>query len=192
MDSEEGFLMRGIMVALCLLFTLAGCTGMPLPPLLPAAADTGPYRLDTGDVVRVLVYNQESLSTEYTVGDNGTISIPTLGEIRARALTAQELQKVIFDGLNNGVLVNPGVSVQLAQYRPFYIVGEVAKPGQYPFTPGLNVLGAVAVAGGFTIRADQRQMTVVRTQGNRGGEWSADPLVEVRPGDVIVIREQYF
>ena len=184
--------MRGIMVALCLLFTLAGCTGMPLPPLLPAATDGGPYRLDTGDVVRVLVYNQESLSNDYTVSDNGTISIPTLGEVRARALTAPELQKIIFDGLNNGVLVNPGVSVQLAQYRPFYIVGEVAKPGQYPFTPGLNVLGAVAVAGGFTIRADQRQMTVVRTQGNRGGEWSADPLVEVRPGDVIVIREQYF
>jgi polysaccharide biosynthesis/export protein len=184
--------MRGIMLALCVLLTLTGCSGIPLPPLLPSAADQGPYRLDTGDVVRVIVYNQESLSTEYTVGDNGTISVPTLGEVRARTLTAQELQKVIYDGLNMGVLVNPGVSVELARYRPFYIVGEVAKPGQYAFAPGLNVLGAVAVAGGFTIRADQRQMTIVRTQTQRAGEWSADPLVEIRPGDVIVIREQYF
>src|SRR5215467_13444177 len=127
--------MREIMLALCFLLTLTGCSGTPLPPLTPSAADSVAYRLDTGDVVRVLVYNQESLSTEYAVGDNGMISVPTLGEVRARALTTQELQKVIYDGLNMGILVNPGVSVELARYRPFYIVGEVAKPGQYPFTP---------------------------------------------------------
>ena len=184
--------MRGVLVVLCCFLMLAGCTGTPLPPLLPAAADSGPYRLDTGDTVRVLVFNQEGLSTDYTVGDNGTISVPTIGEIRARGLTTQELQKAVADGLGNGVLVNPGVSVQLTQYRPFYIVGEVSKPGQYPFTPGLNILGAVAVAGGFTIRADQRRVTVVRSQGNQSGEWSADPLSDVRPGDVIVIRELYF
>jgi polysaccharide export outer membrane protein len=184
--------MRAMIVALCLLLTMAGCTGMALPPLPAMGMDSGPYRLDTADVVRVLVFNQDSLSKDYSVGDNGTISVPTLGDVRARGLTTQELQKVIYDGLNNGVLVNPGVSVQLATYRPFYIVGEVNKPGQYPFTPGINVLGAVAVAGGFTIRANKQQFTVVRTQGTRAGEWSADPLAEVRPGDVVVIREQYF
>lgn len=183
--------MRGTVIALFCLLMLVACAAMTPLITLPAA-ETGPYRLDTGDTVRVIVYNQEGLSADYTVSDSGTISVPTLGEIRARGLTAPELQNSIHDGLSNGILVNPSVSVQLAQYRPFYVVGEVSKPGQYPYAPGLNILGAVAVAGGFTIRANQREVTVVRAQAGQKGEWKADPLAEVRPGDVIVIRELFF
>ena len=184
--------MQRIVFVLFYALLLAACAGREPLQTLPPNADPGPYRLDTGDTVRVLVYNQESLSTEYTVGDNGTISVPTLGEIRARGLTALQLQGAIHNGLNDGILVNPGVSVELSKYRPFYIVGEVNKPGQYPYTPGLNILGAVAVAGGFTIRADRRVVTVVRTQTGKAGEWRADPLADLKPGDVVVIRELYF
>lgn len=162
-----------------------------LPTASPAAA-AGPYRLDVGDVVRVIVYNQQSLSTDYKVGDGGTISLPLLGEVKARALTVQELQKEIYDGLNNGIFVNPGVSVEISQYRPLFVVGEVSKPGQYPYMPGMNVYGAVAVAGGFTIRADARHLTMIRKTQNNSAEVAAQSSTEVQPGDVIVVHEQFF
>ncbi len=170
------------------LLIVAGCAH---PPPLPPA-DPGPYRLDAGDVVRVIVYNQQSLSTDYTVSDSGTISIPMIGEIAARSLTVQELQAKIYEKLNNGVLVNPGVSVQLAQSRPVFVVGEVSKPGQYPYLPNLNVLAAVASAGGYTVRADQSYVTVVRSKSDHPAEWSAGPLAGLQPGDVVVVHEQFF
>ncbi len=172
---------------LCILLT-GGCTGLPMLP----ASGNGPYRLDSGDQVRVIVYNQESLSAAYTVSDNGTISFPMLGEIKARALTPQELQKEIYDGLGNGVLVNPGISVEVTQYRPFFIVGEVAKPGQYPYVSGLNVLTAVAMAGGFTVRADETHPRVVRKKGNEAAQWRAQQLSSLQPGDLVVIPERFF
>ena len=177
-------------LALCACASPADGPGLNAGP--PTGAAAGPYRLDVGDVVRVIVYNQQSLSTDYKVGDNGTISLPLLGEIRARALTVQELQKAIYDGLNNGIFVNPGVSVEISQYRPFFVVGEVTKPGQYPYAPGLNVLGAVAVAGGFTIRADQGHMSMIRKQQGNSSQYAATPLTDVQPGDVIVIQERFF
>jgi len=157
-----------------------------------ATSATGPYRLDAGDVVRVIVYNQQSLSTDYKVGDDGTISLPLIGQVKARSLTVQELQKAIYDGLNNGIFVNPGVSVEISQYRPFFVLGEVSKPGQYSYAPGMNVLGAVAVAGGFTVRADNRRMTMIRKVQGSSTEATADPLTELQPGDVIVVREHFF
>src|SRR5262245_13170466 len=161
---ERANRLRRQVIALCCLLALAGCASShpPLPP-----PEMGPYRLDTGDTLRVIVYNQESLSAEYTIGDSGTISFPLLGEILARSLSVQDLQKKIFDGLNTGILVNPGVSVELTRYRPYFVVGEVGRPGDYAFTPGLNILTAVARAGGFTVRADERRMTVVRKADGR-------------------------
>jgi len=158
---------------------------------VPMAA-SGPYRLDVGDEVRVIVYNQPSLSTDYKVGDTGTISLPLLGEVKARTLTVQELQKAIYDGFNNGIFVNPGVSVEVSQYRPLFVVGQVSKPGQYPYMPGMNVYGAVAIAGGFTNRADARHMTMIRKQQGNPAEVLAESLTEVQPGDVIVVHEQFF
>jgi polysaccharide export outer membrane protein len=183
--------MRELMIALCGMLVLTGCAGTHPPPL-PVSAEAPGYRLDTGDTLRVIVYNEDSLSADFTVGDDGMISIPTLGPIPARGLTVQQVHQQIYAGLNAGVIVDPGLSVELAEYRPFFIVGEVVRPGQYAFKPGLNVLGAVAVAGGFTIRANTREVTIVRTQGGQPGEWSAAPIADLRPGDVVVIREQFF
>jgi polysaccharide export outer membrane protein len=169
---------------------LAGCAQSSPPPLPGVTA--GNYRLNTGDIVRVIVYNQQSLSNDFTVGDDGMISFPMVGAVRARGETVPELEKDLYNKLNDGILVKPGVSVQLAQSRPIFVVGEVGKPGQYPYVARLNVLGAVAAAGGFTVRADRSKVTVVRAVQDRPAEWSAGVLADVQPGDVVVVREQFF
>jgi len=173
---------------MCCILMFAACA--PLPP--PAPTSEGPYRLDSGDQVRVIVYNEQSLSTVYAVGDNGMISFPMIGEIKARSLTVEELQKEIKKGLGNGILKDPSVSVEVSQYRPFFIVGEVSKPGEYPYATGLNVLTAIAMAGGYTVRADKDRMTVVRSQEGHPAEWHADRLTDLRPGDVVVVPERFF
>jgi polysaccharide biosynthesis/export protein len=116
-------------LAVCGVALLASCA--PIPPPLPESP-AGPYKLDTGDTVRLIVYNQDSLSTDYTVGDDGMISVPTVGEVKAADQTVQQLQQDIYNKLNNGVLVNPGVSVQLAQGRP----ERSTSRGNIPMRPG--------------------------------------------------------
>jgi polysaccharide export outer membrane protein len=178
-----------VIAAFCMLLVLAACA--PRAPFLPTDGD-GRYRLDSGDKVRVIVYNEQSLSTEYVVGDNGTISMPMVGEVMARGRTTDELRQAILAELRNGILVNPGASVEIAQFRPFFIVGEVAKPGQYPFVSGLNVLGAIAIAGGFTVRADKNHLVVVRSRDGLAKQWSVEPLTALGPGDVLVVPELFF
>jgi len=180
--------MRGLVMALCCFLALAGCTNS----LSPLANSDGPYRLDSGDEVRVIVYNELSLSTTYKVSDGGTISLPMIGEVKARGLTIEELQQAIYTKLNSGILKNPGVSVEISTYLPFYVVGEVSKPGQYPYASGLNVLTAVAVAGGFTVRADEAHMSVMRSQDGHATEWSAERVTALQPGDVLVVHERFF
>lgn len=177
------------LITLCCVLLLAGCA--TLPPAPPPEIQ-GDYRLDTGDKVRVIVYNEQTLSTDYLVGDDGNLSFPMVGLIKARSMTVGQVQQEIRDGLKNGILKDPSVSVEVDAYRPFYILGEVAKPGQYPYATGTNVLTAIATAGGFTVRADKDRMTVVRSQDGHSGEWHADRLMELRPGDVIVVPERFF
>jgi polysaccharide export outer membrane protein len=181
-----------IRVLAAITLVLASCAANTAAPLPATETAMQPYRLQAGDVVRVMIYNQQSLSTDYKVGDNGMISMPLLGDIKAADLTVTELQKALYDGFSNGIFVNPGVSVEVSQYRPLFVTGEVAKPGQYAYTPGLNVLGAIAVAGGFTVRADKEHMAMIRRQTGSSVEWSVNSLTEVRPGDVIVVREHFF
>lgn len=175
--------------AACCLAILTACAQMP-PPLPPAA--TGPYRLDAGDTVRLIVYNQQSLSTDYIVGSDGMISVPMIGQVKASSRTVQELQQEIYDKLNNGILVNPGVSVELSQARPVSVLGEVNRPGQYPYQSQMNVLGAVAAAGGFTVRADQNYVVITRSVQSQSRQGSAKPLDGVQPGDVIMVHERFF
>jgi polysaccharide biosynthesis/export protein len=176
-------------VAACFLVVLAACTQMP-PPLPQAAA--GPYRLDAGDTVRLIVYNQQSLSTDYIVGNDGNISVPMIGQVRASSRTVQELQQDIYNKLNSGILVNPGVSVELSQARAVSVLGEVNRPGQYPYQAQMNVLGAVAAAGGFTVRADQAYVVITRSAQGQAAQGSAKPLDSVQPGDVVMVHERFF
>jgi polysaccharide export outer membrane protein len=186
--ANRAFWWRVGIIFCCILVT--ACAQVDLPPL-PLPQGTA-YRLDTGDTVRVIVFNQQAFSTDYTVADDGTLSFPILGEIKARTLTVAELKQEIRAGLSNGVLKDPAVSVQLSQYRPFFVIGEVAKPGQYPYMPDLNALGAVAVAGGFSIRADEEHLSVLRKSGSgTATEWAAGPASALAPGDVLIVHEHF-
>jgi polysaccharide export outer membrane protein len=185
--------MRIILSAVLAVAALAGCAGPDnLPPIEGTAAEN--YRLDTGDQLRVVVFNQEQLSGEYTVGGDGTISMPLVGGVPARGLTTSELEAGLVQRLSEekDILVNPSVNVQVQAYRPFYILGEVRAPGQYPAVHQGTVLSAVAIAGGFTYRARTDYVSITRKTGDQVVEHRADRDTIVQPGDVIYVYERYF
>lgn len=150
------------------------------------------YRLGSGDKVRVITFGEESLTGEFFVGGSGNISLPLIGEVRAQGLTVPELQTSVETALKEGYLREPRVSVEVLNYRPFYILGEVESPGEYPYTNGLSVLNAVATAGGFTYRANQRRVFIKRSDTDDEREFPLTPLTPVAPGDTIRINERFF
>lgn len=178
----------------CALATLApGCSWFETPlPMIPSE-DPGPYRLDSGDQVRVAVFGQDQLTGTYVVSDTGDISIPLVGSVPVRGLTNQDLESTITTSLKQGgFLVNPSVSVEILHFRPFYILGEVRSPGQHDYVPGMNVLTGVAIAGGFTYRADTDHVSIVRNTPDGSIEGQADRSTPVQPGDVIYVNERFF
>lgn len=176
--------------ALCAMFGLAGCaTNRNLPPL-PVTQQTE-YRLDSGDRVDLIVFGEERLTNTYVVGDKGQISVPLIGEVPVRGLTVSEVEDAVETELRKGIVVSPSVSVQVAEARPFFILGEVANPGQYPYVDGTTVLSAVAIGGGFTFRAEQQNFSVTRESNGLKEEFSAGRDAKILPGDVIFVYERY-
>lgn len=171
---------------------MAGCApGRDLPPL-PAYQPQG-YRLGGGDLVRIITFGEDQLTGEFRVDDQGRIAIPLLGGIQASNLTTQGLEDEVKGRLKAGKLLrDPSVSVEVQAYRPIFVLGEVAKPGQYAFQPGMSVLTTVAVAGGFTYRGVQDYVEVIRTTGGRSVDGIAQPDAFVAPGDVVRIFERRF
>ena len=185
--------MRGQSIKIVLLLVLlAACSpGSSLPPL--ETGSEGPYRLDTGDSVDVIVFGQESLSGVFSVSDGGEVSMPLIGLVPARGLTLEEFRTGIEQRLADGFLVNPSVSVQVETYRPIFVLGEVSAPGQFPYQPGMTVLTAVSIAGGFTYRAEQDYVSITRqTRGGQPMEARAPREALVEPGDVINVFERFF
>jgi len=177
-------------VALCI--TLASCEPGSRLASLPVTA-AGPYRIGPGEKVRVVVFGQEHLTGEFRVDDNGTIAIPLLGKIPVDGITTAELEHNIAGQLQDKkILLNPSVSVEIISYRQMFILGEVVKPGQYPYEPGMTVLTAVAIAGGFTYRAQTSYASVLRMIDGQSVEGRVRRGVKVRPGDVITIYQRYF
>lgn len=154
-------------------------------------ARTLDYRLGSGDKLRVIVFGEEDLSGEFDVTGSGMVSLPLIGQVRAQGLTVDEFENAIRTSLMNGYLKNPRVSVEVLNYRPFYIIGEVNSPGQYPYTSGMTVLNAVAVAGGYTYRANEDRVYITRGDGEEEA-YAADQTVKVLPGDVIRVPERFF
>jgi polysaccharide export outer membrane protein len=180
------------LVALIVL-ALAGCggPGRGLPPLL-ATAPTA-YTLGAGDQVRIITFGEETLTGEFRVNDSGNIALPLVGAVRAAGLTSAELESSVAAALRRGNLVRePSVAVEVIAYRPIYVLGEVNKPGQYPYQPGMTVVTAVAVGGGFTYRAIENYAAVVRTVDGAAIEARASRQSYVQPGDVITIFERRF
>jgi polysaccharide export outer membrane protein len=138
------------------------------------------------------VFGQEELSASYTVDGAGKISIPLIPAISARGLTTDQLERAISGELEMGVVISPSVSVQIEAFRPFFILGEVRRPGQYPYVHGMTVLTAVAIAGGFTPRAEKDHVSITRTGPDSAVEAEAERHTLVRPGDAIFVHERYF
>jgi polysaccharide export outer membrane protein len=173
-----------------LALALAGCSPGANLALLPPPAG-GTYHLGAGDQVRIITYDELQLSNTFTVADDGRIAFPLLGTIQAAGLTPDAFATSIASALQSGNLINqPSVSVEIATYRPVSVLGEVNHPGQYPYEPGMTMLDAVALAGGFTYRAVTGYAGDWRA--NAAAEGKVNPGSALEPGDVITVYERYF
>ena len=158
------------------------------------AAQPKNYILDAGDEIRILVYNEPDLTVELVISDDGSINFPLVGRVPVTGKTTAQVQKVLHDGLQGDYLINPSVQIDIISYRPFYIHGEVEKPGAYPYKPGLNVDQAVALAGGYTERASQSKIYIKRANSDkeRGKGKNVDVAYSIYPGDIISIGQSFF
>jgi polysaccharide export outer membrane protein len=150
------------------------------------------YILGPTDRVRVKVYGEGDITGEYDVDSNGYVSIPLAGRVKASGLTTQQLERSITSSLAKGIVKDPRVNVEVALYRPFYILGEVKKSGEYPYRVGMTVLDAIASAGGFTYRANEGKVYLRRSGSTVEETYALDAPVLVFPGDNIRIPERYF
>jgi polysaccharide export outer membrane protein len=180
---------RKILAAVVVALPLVACSGGgSLPPLSSNTGELSNYRLGPGDQLAIKVSGADDIAGTYPVGDNGTVSIPLIGDVKAQGLTRVQLEDAIAKKLGEGYIKNPQVSVSITQYRPFYIYGEVAKPGEYPYASGMRVLNAIATAGGFTYRANEGYVVVSR----HGQDAKALGSTPIEPDDVIEVPQRYF
>ena len=157
---------------------------------LPAAEP--PYTLDAGDKLRVVVFGQDGISNSYVVDAGGKVNLPLVGAINARGLTNQQLAAAITARLKQGYVRDPHVSVEVDTYRPFFILGEVTTPGQYPYVANLTAETAVAIAGGFAPRAFKKTVELTRKTSGRPIRSEVPLEYPVRPGDTILVKERWF
>jgi protein involved in polysaccharide export with SLBB domain len=151
------------------------------------------YRLGPNDRTRITVFGQPNLTGEYTLDGNGVVAFPLIGNVNANGKSPSQLQQMITEKLDPDYLRNPSVSVEVLTRRPFYVLGEVQKPGNYPYVTDITALNAVAMAGGFTYRAKSTQFYIKRLDKNgKMVRILAKPETIVRPGDTVEIRERYF
>jgi polysaccharide export outer membrane protein len=159
---------------------------------VPPASAAASYVLGPNDRVRLKVYGEPDIAGEYEVDNNGNVSIPLAGHIRAAGLTTRQLERSIASALSKGIVRDPRVNVEVALYRPYYILGEVKKGGEYPYRLGLTVMDAVASAGGFTYRANENKVYLRRSGAGAEEVYALDAPVPIFPGDNIRIPERYF
>lgn len=156
------------------------------------APENQEYQLGSGDQIKITVFNQEELSGEYTINGAGKIALPLIGDIETKDLTVKQVEEKIANKLKPDYLLNPRVNVQVLNYRPFYIIGEVKEPQSYPYVDGMTYLNAVAIAGGFTYRAKEDHVMVVRMKDPKKQEIRLNMDEKVMPGDVIHVEERFF
>lgn len=150
------------------------------------------YKLNSGDKIKITVFDEPNLSVEERLTDAGTISYPFLGELQARGKTLGELSEQIIQGLKGPYLVDPKVNISILEYRQVYVGGEVKTPGGYPFQPGLTVQKAIALAGGFTERASRRKIRITHESAEKGSHYASGINALVLPGDILTVEESFF
>jgi polysaccharide biosynthesis/export protein len=183
---------RALCAILLLAPVIAACApGRGLPPL--PTVPSGAYRLGPGDEVRIITVGEDTLTGEFAVDDSGQIAVPMLGSVRAASLSPAALGAAVGAALQRGGLVRtPSVSVEVIRYRSIFVLGEVNKPGEFPYQPGMTLLSAVALAGGFTYRAVESSASVVRTENGSAIEGRAGRETALQPGDVVTVFERRF
>ncbi|GKQ55459.1 polysaccharide biosynthesis/export family protein [Bradyrhizobium sp. Ce-3] len=170
----------------------------PAAPVVYAAAPGGPagydnsYHLGPGDKLRVVVYGQEGLTNSYAIDAAGAITMPLIGSVPARGRTPAGLAGEISARLRNGFIREPSVAVEIESYRPFFILGEVQAPGQYPYVPNMTVESAVAIAGGFSPRARRDSVTLTHTDASGAGRFVVPMGTPMSPGDTVLVGERWF
>jgi len=160
-------------------------------PARPAPHDAS-YHLDAGDKLRVVVYGQEGLTNTYSISAGGSITMPLIGAVSARGRTPQGLAAEIAARLRNGFIREPSVAVEVEAYRPFFILGEVQAPGQYPYVPNMTAESAVAIAGGFSPRARKDRVTITHADAAGTSRTIAPPGAPIGPGDTVLVDERWF
>lgn len=151
------------------------------------------YRLGPEDSLNIIVYGEDELSGEYKISDTGTIDMPLIGDVNLIGCTLNEAESKIKEKYSGGYLVDPSISSEIKNYKPFYITGEVRLPGRFDYVTGMNVIKAVALAGGFTYRANRKEIQILRNNYNGTPVYETHPVEEsVKPGDVILVKERFF
>jgi polysaccharide export outer membrane protein len=171
---------------------LGGCTSYAPAPKGFQAAAVQPYRLDSGDRLRISVFEQPGLSNTYTVDQAGYIAFPLIGQVAARGQTMPALEGTIATRLKQGYLRDPDVTIEVDRYRPVFVMGEVGRPGQYSYVPGMTAQNAIAIAGGFTSRGNQRDVDVTRKVNTNVVTGRTTISAPVMAGDTIYVRERLF
>lgn len=151
-----------------------------------------PYQLGSGDQIKVTVYGEDDLSGEFLLDGTGTIAMPLIGPVTIAGQDVQQSEALIVEKLSDGFLVNPRVSIEVLNYRPFYIIGEVKEPGSYPYVSGMTVLNAVALASGFTYRASESKIEVTRRIDGEEQKFRISVTAAVQPGDILRVPERFF
>jgi len=169
---------------------LAACAGAAPP--LPTEGPREEYRLGAGDHLRIDVFGEPDLSGEYDIDSAGALALKLGGRVEAQGKTARALEQAIEHRLAEGYVKDPHVTVSVLTYRPFYILGEVQKPGPYPYVAGMTVAHAVAIAGGYTYRASKRSITVAHFGDPEARQYAVGEASPVLPGDLIRVPERMF
>ena len=174
----------------------AGCAGGPVggtsEAMQQSRAAAQSYRLAMGDKVHIAVFNEENLSGDYTVSPDGRVTLPLAGPVNAAGRTVPEFQEAVINTLKNGFVQNPNVTITATELRPYFILGEVNKPGKYSYMPELTVMAAVATAEGFTYRADMGSIYVRHASDPSEREYRLTATMAVLPGDTIRVSQRYF
>jgi polysaccharide export outer membrane protein len=177
-------LMHRLLILLCLALCLvAGPT---------RAEDAPAYKLGAGDKVRVTVFNEKDLSGDYDVSGQGDVALPLIGQVRVAGQTISQVEDIITQKYGKDYLINPRVNVEVLNYRPFFILGEVKTPGSYPYQSGMAVINAVALAGGYTPRANKDRLYIKHANNPQASEQQVPEDYPVLPGDIIRVPERFF
>jgi polysaccharide export outer membrane protein len=171
---------------------LYNSSATPVPAPAPAITPQSPYTLDSGDRLRIVVFGQDGLTNSYLVDASGHIAMPLIGSVMAKGETTDQLSGRIAEKLRDGFIREPHVAVEVEAYRPFFILGEVTAPGQYPYVANMTAETAVAIAGGFAPRAVRQSVVVIRNINGQQMRMTVPLGYPLRPGDTINVQERWF